>query len=430
MNDKSLPESIEVENAVLCDLLTKHGTCLEDIQNITSDHFSNRSNRIIFDCIHSMLSNNEKVDLVTVTSKLKDLLLLETVGGNGYLSKLSVTLCSFSALQYFSILDEKRKLRSLISLGDRVSTNSYNSIESKEVLNDIEETIFNLQETTSSDSQTIEVLKSVRNNIELKKSGIKFFGLKTGIYPWDEMLGGLMKARFYVIASRAGKGKTSIIEAMIYEQLVENIPVILFEKDMSLEMFMLRMACRAAKVPFTRYDLGKCTREEYLRIEDKVSFFERSPIYLYSPANLTAKDLKNIIKREKRIHGIQSVFLDHVLNLDLDGDQYREGLTKASTKIRDSVQESEIPHVILAQLNRGADGNERPTPANIKEFDALYADCDVMTMLWSPKNTNEVPLNEMLPINFLVNKNRYGAEFEEPMGFDRQYMTFKPLINI
>jgi hypothetical protein len=159
-----------------------------------------------------------------------------------------------------------------------------------------------------------------------------------------------------------------------------------------------------------------------------LSFLTRFHSVIYSPSDFTAATLAAIVKKENDFTVLRRSLWNHILNLKVTGE-YRVGLTQASTIIRSSVEESELPHVILAQLNREGHGNARPTPIHIKEFDALYADCDAMMMLWSEHETHEFPdLKHLFPVKITCNKNRYGSEFEDELGFDRPLMAFKPLI--
>lgn len=418
MNESTpIPMDEMAERSVLGHILTSDDFP-EELSKLKEDHFSIRKHKIIWKVISETSSGN--VNLISVSSKIKDLGLLDEIGGAGYISSL-ISQCFYS-MDHFHILEEKRKLRKIVDISSILSSEAYKNLNSSEILKSLQDSIFDIEDISQDGNILEKSCANVVSNLERKILGEKITGLKTSIVPWDISLGGLT-SRFYVIAARAGKGKTAMAEQIISRLLQDGKPCLIFEKDMSSEMFITRMACRMSDVSFTRYDLGYCKHEEYLAIKKAISFIRSSPFYLYSPSNLTADDVLSIVKREKQRNGIECVFLDHVLNLDV-GNDFRIGLTIASKKLRALVENNNIPLVTLAQLNRGAHNLERPTPANIKEFDALYADCDVMIMLWSEKDVHEIPQGQCYPMKFLVNKNRYGAEFEEDIGFDRPLIKF------
>jgi replicative DNA helicase len=423
---KTLPHAPEIEMAVLGQLMLENAS--EGHFRLKLGHFYTRSHILIFQTIQSMVSNKEHVDPITVTTKLKDSDLLSQVGGASFVSSCVMFPAPGDPRKYIDVLEEKMRLRSLIDLSEGINRLSMDNEPSSKIIEQAGNELINFQSESRSGNMINETVDNVKSLIQKKLKGEKVAGLKTGIALWDKMLGGL-NPRYYTLAARGGRGKTVLMEQIVDQLLTLSEPVAVFQKDMSLEMFILRMACRRASVPFFKFDLNYCNKYELEQIEYHSEVLRKSPIYLYSPSGFTVSKFLSIIKLEKKMHDIKAVFLDHVLNLDV-GNEYRTGLTLASTKIRESVQETGIPHVILAQLNREAHNNERPTPAHIKEFDALYADCDTMIMLWSEKNSIDVPKNEIFPMKFLVNKNRYGTEFEDDIGFDRQNMTFKPLVKI
>jgi replicative DNA helicase len=425
---KNIPVAEEVEKAILGEILRGSEFGFEGIENLRKEHFFIRNNQVIFQCISAMSLNNEPVDLVTVSNKLKSIGSLDSVGGAGYISSLLSQSGRFSPSQYIPILEEKFKLRKFIEHVEKSIGSAYDQTESNSIFSELEKVLFDLQADANAGNLTSKVCSQVLKDLEKKQRGEVEQGLRTSIHPWDNMMGGLRKL-FYVLAARAAKGKTAMAEQMISQIIRDGNAVAVFEKDMSLEMLIARLACREANVPFVKYDLGKCNFSEYEEIKRWIKFFDTPLLRLFSPKNLTPSSFYSIVKREKKLNNIKAVFLDHVLHLDV-GSDFRVGLTLASKVIRDSVRDNDIAHVILAQLNREAHNNERPTPKHIKEFDALYADCDTMVMLWSEKDSADVPSNELFPIKFTANKVRGGSEFEDDLGFNRPIMKFVPLKKI
>lgn len=423
MENKSLPKDTNVEMAVLGEILLGSKAGLDSIEALHDDYFYDSRNQTIFRVINQMFKEGREIDMITVCSKINSMEMIELAGGNAYISSL-VTMSGASVPEkYIEILKEKMNLRKIIETSEAAKSMAYGGSDSEEVLNRIENDVFSLKDESNSGNLLEMASISVLDALERKKSGEVVMGIKTSIDPLDRLLGGL-NPLFYVLASRARMGKSALIAQIIGRLLVEKRPTLLFEKDMSSELFVLRMACSLANVNFSKYYMGYCQGSEYDDVKRSIEFIRKSPFYIYSPPNFTVSTMASIVRKEKRTHGIQAVFLDHVLNLDV-GKDYRTGLTLASTRIRDSVEESKIPHVILAQLNRGAHNTERPTPAHIKEFDALFADCDAMLMLWSELETQDVPPSNLFPMKLTCCKNRYGPEFEEDIGFDRPLMKFR-----
>lgn len=426
MTTDPLPRADSVEKAVIGELLANQAYLDETLHKLTRDHFFTRKHATIFDAIMFLKANGSPVDPITVSQRLKDLLLLDEVGGAGYVSSCPFYPAGVVPSQLLQVLDEKLNLRRLIDLSEKIQKWAEEGGQSEAIIEKIGQEVISFAREDASGNLMDVTCQEIDCQIDRRLSGEKILGLKTGISPWDDIMGGLSESRFYVLAARGGKGKTALMEQVVDRLLVDQHPVLVFQKDMSPSLFVLRLACRRAGISFMKYDLGHCSNLDLHEIKSQIKVLKHSPIYLYSPASMTAEKMASIIKMEQRIHGIKAVFLDHVLNLEV-GAEYRIGLTRASSRIRESCQQTKIPHVILAQLNRDGDKNERPTPSNIKEFDALYADCDHMMMLWSERDAKDMPPGELYPVKFTVNKNRYGSEFEEELGFDRPLMKFKTM---
>lgn len=423
MNDKPLPQDKSVESAILGEILLGTESSIECLPMLKSDHFMDYRNQVIFNVINDMVKKSEHVDAVTVASKAKSLSLIDQAGGCAYIAHLPFESGRLSADKYISILDEKLRLRKIIELASLSESKAYENVDSNNIFNEIEDQLFKLQDVSNSENLLEKSSIILLENLERKMRGEIVTGIKTGIEAWDRSLGGL-NPLFYVLAARGRMGKTAMVSQMISRMLSEKRPVLIFEKDMSAEMFQLRMACSMVNVSFTKYDLGYASKLEYEDVRRGIEFIRKSPLYIYSPSNFNISTFTSIIKKERRVHGVECVFLDHILKIDV-GNDYRTGLTLASGRIRDSVEENKIPHVILAQLNRGSENTERPNSTHIKEFDALFADCDVMNFLWSDKELLDVPPSEMFPMKLTCGKNRYGSQFEDDIYFDRPLMKFR-----
>ncbi len=256
--------------------------------------------------------------------------------------------------------------------------------------------------------------------------GIKAFGIETGLRPIDSTIGGLCPSQLVYVCARAGKGKTALLEQMFNKLLSEERPILIFQRDMPVDMMIERMACRNASVSYFTYRLGHVSHEQKLLVKHELQKLVRikDKLIIKSPFRLTAQDVLSIVRKDKKKYGIEAVFLDHIQNIDIPERDYREGLTRASSTIRRSAQDSGLPHVIIAQLNReGEEG--RPKARHVKEFDAAYADCDAMMMLWSEKAQADLATGELLPVRFTFVKNRHGPETEEEMLFDGTLLKFR-----
>lgn len=244
----------------------------------------------------------------------------------------------------------------------------------------------------------------------------------TPIEAWNKLFGGIGDGRFYGIASRPGLGKTAMMEQMITRYLSQNEAVAVFEKDMSPQMLVERIACREANVPYWRYDREILNERERKDVRIMLSALDPSKLLLFNPAGLTAEKMCSIVRREIRAKGVRAVFLDHIQVLRFPGRDLREGLTQSSLTIRQNVTETGVSHIVLAHINRdGAKG--RPQPENIKEFDQFFGDVDALALLWSEVEAAE-NTGEERAMKLYAAKNRGGAVVEENLKFNGPLLKF------
>ena len=93
------PQAIDLEEAVIGAMLIDKKGVDEVIDILQKDAFYKESHKNIFEAIYSLFQSSEPVDLLTVSTKLRKMGVLEKVGGDFYLVQLSkkVSIKKFSS---------------------------------------------------------------------------------------------------------------------------------------------------------------------------------------------------------------------------------------------------------------------------------------------------------------------------------------------
>jgi replicative DNA helicase len=97
----------------------------------------------------------------------------------------------------------------------------------------------------------------------------------------------------------------------------------------------------------------------------------------------------------------------------------QEQVAGFSRRLKQLARELEIPVVALAQLNRGAEGHERPRLSDLRESGAIEQDADVVILLYAPSE------EEPNKIGAIVAKQRNGPTGEVALYFNRAQMRFE-----
>jgi replicative DNA helicase len=327
------------------------------------------------------------------------------------------------AVQFYNTLCNWLAMRRARRLGERIVQDIEQKQDPTEFCRAIASEAASIMPSTACDNELGTACDALERRLGQIERGEKIKGYRAPLAAWNKAFGGICDGNLYAIAARPGLGKTALMEQMIADYIANDLPVAVFEKDMAPNMLIERIVCRAAKVPFYNFSNGFVTREDIASLRRFKDAINEAPLNLYNPTNLTPEKLSSIVRRDARSKGIKAVFLDHIQVLDVGKDK-REGLTHASITIRQTATETNIPHIVLAHINRnGSKG--RPTPEDIKEFDQLYGDCDGMAILWTDVDRATLKHGEFLPMKLYFAKNRNGALAEEPVLFDGRMMQFK-----
>ncbi len=109
------PQAIDLEKAILGAMLVDRNGLHDAIEILSEDVFYKDAHKNIFQAIYQLFSNNQPIDLLTVSAKLRTNLKLEVSGGDFYLLEITQSIASSAHIEYHSrIVLQKFNLNFLI----------------------------------------------------------------------------------------------------------------------------------------------------------------------------------------------------------------------------------------------------------------------------------------------------------------------------
>ena len=205
---------------------------------VIEDDFYNRSHQTIYRAIIRLLSNNQPVDLITVSEELESHDELEEAGGFAYLGELAKnTPSAANVVAYAEIIKERAVTRELIGVAHEIADVGYNpeGRDSTEVLDLAESKVFEIAEKRTSDKegpQNVEsVLGKTIDRLEaLIKTNKEVTGVSTGYTDLDKKTSGLQPSDLIIVAARPSMGKTTFAMNLCENaMLLEEKPVLVFQ---------------------------------------------------------------------------------------------------------------------------------------------------------------------------------------------------------
>jgi len=142
------PQNLEAEQSVLGGILLDNQGLNPVLEVITSRDFYSEAHRRIFEAMINLSDRGEPVDLITLSSILKDRTQLDKAGGAAYLAGLVDNVPSAANIAHYAkIVKEKAILRGLINTATEILGKTYApGADVDTVLDEAEQAIFEISE--------------------------------------------------------------------------------------------------------------------------------------------------------------------------------------------------------------------------------------------------------------------------------------------
>ena len=168
----TLPYNLDAERLILSLAINKAETTTIICKTLSLDAFYLQKHQIIFAAIQELNSNDKPVDLLTVTTALKDKFLLDDIGGVKILTDLvRISNTGINVIEYLGLIQDKYIRRSLINLGYETIEAGYRTkVPLEQALKQVETKLFDLSKKNSSGPllSTAEVISSILKNVKEK----------------------------------------------------------------------------------------------------------------------------------------------------------------------------------------------------------------------------------------------------------------------
>ena len=431
------PHSIEAEQSVLGGLLLDNTAWDKVADVVTERDFYRHDHRLIFRSISILAEKDEPLDVITLSSWLKDRDELDNAGGLAYLGTLAKDTPSAANIKaYADIVREKSVLRQLISIGSEISEDAFNAGEraSRELLDEAEKKVFEIAEqgnrkTDFHDIKTL--LKQTLANIdELSKSDSSITGASTGYNDLDDMTSGLQKGDLIIVAGRPSMGKTTFsMNLAEFIAINDKKPVIIFSMEMPAEQIVLRMFASMGRVPLNDIRSGKIREEDWPRIGMAVKAFGESKIFIDDTAALSPTEMRAKARRLHREHGsIGCIVIDYIqlMQSGAKSDNRAAEVSEISRSLKALAKELECPVIALSQLNRSLEQrpNKRPIMSDLRESGAIEQDADVIMFIYRDEVYNPDEADNKGHAEVIIGKQRQGAIGKVNLTFTGKYTRF------
>ena len=438
---RGMPHSVEAEEYLLsCCLIDGAevvARCLE--ARIAPESFYVPAHGLIFEKLQSLYTRQVPIDVAVLGEELKTAKQLEMIGGYAFLTRVSGSIPTTAQAGYFiERVREQHLLREIIRSTTGAAEDCFNfSGGIDEFVDQVEARIFAVTQSRVSEgakpmSAPVKEAMNVVTMMMMKKG--EMTGTPSGFHDLDRLTFGFQKQEMIVLAARPSMGKTSfalnIAEAATLPRKGAVFPTLIFSLEMSAAQLALRMLCSRAKVKMQALRDGLLSKngDEQQRLVAAADEFSKAPLFIDDSSNLSIMQLR---AKARRVHSRQKLGLIIVDYLQLlspvDSKVPREQqVAEASRGLKALAKELEVPVIVLSQLNRSSEKENRaPKLADLRESGSIEQDADVVLMLARPKDADEKFQVAADSAELIVAKQRNGPVGELRLTFLRDITRFE-----
>lgn len=433
------PQNIEAEKATLGALMLKPESMHDVADTLAPDDFYVEKHRRIYAAILELFAKAEPIDLLSVSTKLKENQYLETIGGNTYLSDLvNNTPAAANALHYAGLVHKSAMLRKLIDAGDFISGLGYDSGSRavEETLDAAEKKMFEVTDSPSLHKfvpMRSLVLESFAQYEELSNSTGEVRGVPSGFKALDNLLSGFQKSDLIILAARPSVGKTAFALDIARQTAIQHkIPVGVFSLEMSSQQLVDRMLAAEARVNGWKLRTGgKLSDHEYESLHQALERMSNAPIFIDDqPAN-NILGMRSVARKLKREHGLGLLIIDYLQLMapttTRASDSMVQQVTEISRSLKQLARELDVPIIALSQLSRAVEQRGgKPRLSDLRDSGSIEQDADVVMFIHrDDKNNKESDRPGIAEI--LVEKHRNGPVGMVELYFDEKRASYLSL---
>lgn len=441
------PHSLEAEEYLLsCCLIDGTDTvarCLEGKINPRS--FYAPANQVIFEKLIDMYNRGVAIESGVLAEELKTSRQLDEIGGYAYLTQISGRIPTVAQASYFI-----EKVRELYLLRELIKAAS-NAIEScfthagplDSFIDNIEKDIFAVTQDRINDaarqmsgptSEAMSLITQMAGN----KGGLT--GIASGLIDLDKYTYGFQQQEMIILAARPSMGKTSLAlnfaeAAALPHGGKKGVGVLIFSLEMGASQLALRLLCSRARVDTKKLRDGLYPPggEEFTRLKQTADELSKAPLFIDDSSQLTIMELRAKARRlAARLANTQTplgfVMVDYLQLLSpTDSRVSREQqVAEASRGLKSLAKELKVPVLVLSQLNRAAEKEDRvPRLSDLRESGSIEQDADVVLMLSRPKDAAKTFQVAAPEADLIVAKQRNGPVGEIKLRFVSNITRFE-----
>lgn len=324
-----------------------------------------------------------------------------TIYSRGDESKVNdIMRTSVSPGEINSLVDNLKDLsnrRKLLSFTKQVE----GAIQSKESIRnkvlDLENQFIDMTEgfySSESLRPISEMIDSVKEHLEQLRQQNHLSGVDTGLSDLNSQTGGYQNGEYILIAARTSIGKTDLMLNSALKAAQTGKRTAIFSLEMSSTNLIKRLTAQVSGIDRQAIGSGAYNDHKAKRIKSALKKLSAFPLYIDDESH-KIDEITYKIQRQVKQGEMDIAFIDYfglIDTPDVDNGTIQNEKAKCSHRLKFLAKKIDIPIIVLAQLNRGAENTNQPKISHLRGTGALEQDCDMTLILTRPNLGSEVEI--------------------------------------
>lgn len=428
------PQSLDSEMAVLGSIMLRKDAMNEVEDILHPDSFYSEKHKMIFQAMLDLAAKNDPIDMLSLSTKLKEQKRIEQVGGSKYLAEIVNTVPSSTNVKYYAyIVQKKYVLRSLIEAADYVSEIAMNEGDDHmdDILDLAEKKIFAVVSSPTNQKYVSlkDSLPEAWERLEmLHENKGQLRGIPTGFRDLDNMLSGFQKSDLIILAARPSMGKTTLALDIARMSATKNDKsILIFSLEMSSQQLVDRMLSAESRVNAWNLRTGRLSSDrEFTHLRDSLDKLAKAKIYIDDQPGNSIVRMKALARRIKAEKGLDMIVVDYLqlMTTSKNYDSMVNQVTEISRSLKSLAKELDVPVLALSQLSRNVESRGgKPRLSDLRDSGSIEQDADVVMFIHSEDRGKEESEKTSI-VEILIEKHRNGPTGKVDLYFDLKTTTF------
>ena len=426
--------NIEAEQSILGAILIEPQSITEGSQvNLSASDFYIEKHQIIYNCMKKLYNSNFEIDLVILSSELRNDNTLDAVGGVAYMSSLITIVPTASNILYYMKIVKTLAMKRYIHNELLQTGSNIQSMDTNDLINFTDELKSMLLE-----SSHVEDLFIDASTISLKTENAG--AIETGFKNLDNVTGGgLNFGTLTIITGEPGSGKSTFLNQILANALSLGFNGFLYSGELTYQMLM-EWFCKTVANP---KHLITCTNNfgKYVKLSDEgfemISNWTKDKLFIYSKeAKADETNLANVIEYLAIKKNVKLFILDNLMTLECSGSDKYEKQIIAVKALKNLAKKYNLALILVAHSNKSSllnreshvfeisGASEIPNLADYV-FKTSREDGEPLTHVLFLKNRITGIIKKRAILKFDSNRKRFftkdDTELNKDFGYEQQY---------